>query len=385
MKKFLVLFLALFTITALVSCGGTDETTVDPEATTNEFEGEKIVLITDKGDITDKSFNQGAYEGVQNYATEMGIDYAYLKPAEATDALYIAAIQQAIADGATVIVTPGYLFEPAVNLMQHDYPNVKFIILDANPANVTDENFNPIGTIEDNVHSIFYAEHEAGFLAGYAAVMDGYRHLGFMGGLAVPAVQRFGHGYVQGIAQAAADLELADGAITVDYLYTGDFAATPEVQAAAAAMFQSGAEVIFACGGAVGQSVMAAAESHSGKVIGVDVDQSADSETVITSAMKSLTLSVELALEAIFETGEWDANYGGVSTTLTVDELGVGLPNDFSKFDIFTQADYDALYAKLVDGTFVVSDVIGAFGDDGSAAEQFATSIVLVNVIAFEG
>ncbi|MFA7076023.1 MAG: BMP family ABC transporter substrate-binding protein [Candidatus Izemoplasmatales bacterium] len=370
MKKLLFLLLVLLTFTAFVGCNNP----VDPE-------GQKIVLITDKGDITDKSFNQGAYEGVKKYAEEQGIAYDYLKPEDATDEFYIAAIDQAIADGATVIVTPGYLFEPAVNQTQKTYPDVRFIILDANPANATD------GTLEENTHAIFYAEEQAGFLAGYALVKEGYRKIGFMGGMAVPAVQRYGHGYVQGIAKAAEELELADGAVTVSYLYTGDFAANPATQAAAAAMFQSGVEVVFGCGGSVGQSVMAAAEAAqpTGKVIGVDVDQSADSDTVITSSMKSLSLSVELALESIFETGKWDKDFGGEVANLGVLENGVGLPDDFSKFQNFAKADYDTLYQKLVDGDFEVSSVIGEFGDDGTAAEQFATDIVTVNVISFEG
>jgi len=366
MKKIFVLLLALVSITVLIGCN------------TINLEEEKIVLITDKGDITDKSFNQGAYEGVKAYAERMGIEYAYLKPEDATDEQYIAAIEQAIADGATVIVTPGYLFEPAVNAMQTEYPDVRFIILDANPANATD------GTLESNTHSIFYAEEQAGFLAGYAAVMEGYTHLGFMGGMAVPAVQRYGHGYVQGIAKAAEELELADGAITVEYLYTGDFAATPAVQSAAATMYNNGVEVIFACGGSVGQSVMAAAAAtENGKVIGVDVDQSADSPTVITSAMKSLSLSVELALESIYETNKWDDDFGGKSVILGVEVNGVGLPDDFSEFENFDQTDYDDLYQALVDGDYVVSDAIGAFGDTGTASLQFETDIMDIIVVPF--
>jgi basic membrane protein A len=338
---------------------------------------EKIILITDKGSIFDNSYNQEAFEGVQNYAIEMGIEYGYLIPADATDADYIDAIEQAIADGATVIVTPGFLFETAINAMQIEYPNVKFILIDANPANV--------GTLAENTHSIYFAEEQAGFLAGYAAVMEGYRHLGFMGGLAVPAIQRYGHGYIQGIAKASRDLGLPDGLITVDYLYTGDFKATPEVQAAAAAMYNSGVEVIFACGGSIGQSVMAAANTARGKVIGYDLDQSANSSTVITSAIKNYALSVELALTAIFEDGTWDNDFGGVSVVLGAEVGGIGLTQDFSRFENFDQTDYDTLYEKLVDGTIVVSSVIGQFGDDGTAALQFAGTVIELNIIIFEG
>ena len=362
MKKLLVFAVALFAIIGLTACGGGPK---------------EIVLITDKGDITDKSFNQGAYEGVKAYAKENGISYGYIKPTQAATAQYISAIEQAIADGAKVIVTPGYLFEEPINAVQKDHPDIKFILLDGNPANAAN------GTLESNVYSVFYAEEQSGFLAGYAAVKDGYRKLGFMGGMAVPAVQRFGHGFVQGAAAAASELNLAANAVSVDYLYTGDFAATPEVQAAAAAMYQSGVEVIFACGGAVGQSVMAAAASAEKKVIGVDVDQSFDSPTVITSATKNLSQSVIQALEAIYETNKWASEFGGVSAVLDATADGIGLPMENSKFTTFTSADYQTIFNKLVDGTQEVSDVIGAFGDDGSAAEQFETTEVKVNVIAF--
>lgn len=365
-KRLLSVFLLVLVAVFLVACGG------------DTAKEDKIVLITDKGDITDKSFNEGSYEGVKAFGEKHNYNYGYLKPADSTDEDYIDAIEKAIADGATVIVTPGFLFEGPINVVQHEYPDVKFIILDGSPTGA--EN----GTIEKNVYSIFYAEEQSGFLAGYAAVMDGYRKLGFMGGMAVPAVQRFGHGYVQGAAAAAKELGLAADAITIDYLYTGDFAATPEVQAAAAAMFASGVEVIFACGGAVGQSVMAAATEHDGKVIGVDVDQSFDSNTVITSATKNLAQSVVYALEAIFINKEWEAKFGGVSDNLAADRDGVGLPIENSRFNNFTKADYEALYAKLVAGTIKVSPTIGEFGDDGNAAKQFETTEVKVNVIPFD-
>lgn len=366
MKKFLGVLFLMVAAVVLASCGPSHE-------------GEKIVLITDKGDIDDKSFNQGAWEGVKAFGEKEKVEHSYLKPADATNADYIDSIEQAIADGATVIVLPGYLFESPLNSVQADYPDTKFVILDGNPANAEG------GKLESNVHSVFYAEEQSGFLAGYAAVKEGYRKLGFMGGMAVPAVQRFGHGFVQGAAVAAKELELAEGAVTVDYLYTGDFAATPDVQAAAATLFNSGVEVIFACGGAVGQSVMAAAAAANDDkvVIGVDVDQSADSPTVITSATKELANSVILALESIFITGKWEADFAGKSVVLDVTEDGVGLPMANSRFEEFSVEDYEAIYEKLVAGTVTVSDIIGEFGDDGNASKQFETDEVKVTVVPF--
>jgi len=365
---FLLVALAVFTLAA---CDGTP----DPKP---EEKKDKIVLITDKGGIDDKSFNQGSYEGVKAFGDANNIPYAYLKPADATNEDYIAAIEQAVGDGATVIVTPGYLFEGPINVVQKDFPDVKFILLDGSPTNV--EN----GSLESNVYSVFYAEEQTGFLAGYAAVKDGFRKLGFMGGVAVPAVQRFGHGFVQGAAVAAEELGLADNSVTIDYLYTGDFKATPDVQAMAASFYQNGVEVIFACGGKVGQSVMAAAAASTDKwVIGVDVDQSADSPTVITSSTKELAISVQQALKAIFIDKNWATDFGGKSVVLDVTKDGVGLPMANSRFRTFNLEAYNVIYGKLVDGTVLVSDVIGEFGDDGNAAKQFETTKVKVTVVPF--
>ncbi len=195
-----------------------------------------------------------------------------------------------------------------------------------------------------NAVGIVYAEEQAGFLAGYAAVMDGSTKLGFMGGMAVPAVVRFGYGFVQGAEYAAKEMGLKD--LVMNYHYTGGFDATPEAQALAASWYNSGIEVIFACGGAVGNSVMAAAEAVNGKVIGVDVDQSGESETVITSSMKGLASSVEQTL-ADFYAGNFP---GGQAVVKDAAVDGVSLPMETSKFETFSQADYDAIYAKLVAG-----------------------------------
>ena len=260
--------------------------------------GSEITLITDKGNIDDKSFNQGSWEGVVEFAEREKIAHTYIKPEEASDAGYLAAIDLAVEGGAKVVVTPGFLFEVAIYEAQTKYPEVKFILLDGSPhtADYSD------GTIKENVASIMYAEEESGYLAGYAAVMDGKTNLGFMGGMAVPAVQAFGYGYLQGAEDAAEELGLADGAIKSIYHYTGNFDETDTNKSTAKTMYQEGMEVIFACGGSVGKSVMSAASESDGKVIGVDVDQRYDSETVMTSAAKGLAASVISVLESIYKT-----------------------------------------------------------------------------------
>jgi basic membrane protein A len=355
LKKILVILLALAVVLPLAAC-----------TTAPVTEGYELALVTDVGTIDDKSFNQGAWEGLKKYAEENDIRHKYYQPAEKSKAAYIDAISLAVKAGAKVIVCPGFLFEPAIFEAQDMFPDVKFILLDGFPQDGTWTEFR----IEGNVYSVFYAEEQAGFLAGYAAVKDGYTKLGFMGGMAVPAVVRFGYGYVQGAELAAQEMGLE--AIEIKYHYTGNFDATPGNQALAASWFNSGTEVIFAAGGAVGNSVMAAAQSAGKFVIGVDVDQSNESPTVITSSMKELGNSVYDGVKAYYD-GKFP---GGQSVTLDAKVAGVGLPMASSRFNTFSQADYDAIFAKLVAGSITLLN-----DSDADNATQIPVEIVTVKLI----
>lgn len=339
----------------------------DAQATATEANDEggyELALVTDLGTIDDKSFNQGAWEGMKKYAEENGISYKYYQPQEGTTDSYVETIGLAIEGGAKLVVCPGFLFEEPVYIVQDQYPEVSFILLDGEPHDA-DYNY----ATKENVMPILFQEDQAGYLAGYAAVKDGNTKLGFMGGMAVPAVIRYGYGFVQG-ADAAAEEMGVD--VEVMYNYTGAFAATPEAQAMAASWYQNGTEVVFGCGGAVGNSVMAAAEEAGAKVIGVDVDQSSESETVVTSAMKQLSVSVYDGVKAFY-----DGSFPGGSTTVfTAANDGVGLPMDTSKFEAFAQADYDALYAKLSAGEIEIQN-----GTDDSTTADLTLAKTTVNFV----
>jgi len=360
MKKLLVLFaIAFLTLSSLAACAPKEEVEEEPT-------GYELALVTDIGTIDDKSFNQGAWEGLKQYADENSISYKYYQPTEKSTDAYVAAIELAVENGAKVVVTPGFLFEPAIFIAQDMFPEVKFVLLDGFPQDGTYTEFR----IEENVYSVFYAEEQVGFLAGYAAVKDGYTNLGFMGGMAVPAVVRFGYGFVQGANYAAAELGIT---VNLKYKYLGGFGPTPEYQTEAATWFQGGTEVIFAAAGGAGNSVMAAAEANNGKVIGVDIDQSAESTTVITSAMKGLGISVYNAL-ADYYAGSFK---GGESVSLGVDVDGVSLPSDFSRFATFTEADYTAIYEKLVADTDGLRSNIKKDTDVASAKELPVTNVTV--------
>ena len=351
MKKLFSLVLALCLMLSMVCI-----------ATAESYE---LALVTDIGTIDDKSFNQGSWEGLVQYATEKNITHKYYQPAEKSTDAYLDSIALAVEGGAKIIVTPGFLFEEPIYLAQDMYPDVNFILIDGEPHSGDYAEYRT----NENVSAILYAEQQAGYLAGYAAVKAGYTKLGFMGGMAVPAVIKFGYGFVQGAEDAAKEMGVAE--ITMNYHYTGGFDATPEAQAQAASWYNDGIEVIFGCGGAVGNSVMAAAEAAGAKVIGVDVDQSIESETVITSAMKGLAASVYQTVTAFYE-GTFP---GGVTTVKDASNNGVALPMETSKLEGFAQADYDALYAKLAAGEITIPDNTTA-----ETADQLATEIVKVAI-----
>ena len=371
-KKVLLLVLSIMMVSfAFVGCSAKQD-------------GYEIALITDKGNIDDKSFNQGAWEGVKAYAEANKVSHTYIKPEEASDAGYLAAIDLAVTGGAKVIVTPGFLFEVPIYEAQTKYPDVKFILLDGAPHTADYATFET----KANVASIMYAEEQSGYLAGYAAIKEGMTNLGFMGGMAVPAVQAFGYGYLQGVEAAATELNLADGSVKVTYHYTGNFEENDTNKSTAKTMYQQGAQVIFACGGSVGKSVMSAASESDGKVIGVDVDQRYDSETVITSAIKGLSVSVEQVLTAVYA-DKW-ADFSGKTTYFNAANNGVGLPtvvigddkaSAFDRFTKFTKEDYDKAFASLADGSVVPVRKINVKDASGVAtAEELTSELKLVKV-----
>ena len=330
MKNFLKLITLSIILIISLSCKDTKKNS-----------GYELALITDIGTIDDKSFTQGSWEGLKKYAEEKGITYKYYKPAGKDTDSKIDSIYLAISSGAKLIVTPGYLFEPAIYKVQDIYPEINFVLLDGTPQDGTYTDFR----IEKNVYAVLYAEEEAGFLAGYGVVKEGYTNLGVMGGMAEPSVIRFGYGFVQGADYAAKELGVKN--IKIDYTYIGGYEPTPEVQTKASSWFIKGVQVIFAPAGGAGNSVMSAAEQNKGYVIGVDVDQSVESPTVITSAMKMIGESVYNAIDEFYK-----GNFpGGQSVVLDAKVHGIGLPMETSKFKNFTKEDYDNIYQKLVDGS----------------------------------
>ena len=436
MKKYLALLLVLVMVLSLAACASKPaETTDEPEQTTTEpapaeetkdeepapAEETKeeepteepadnteyaVAMITDYGDITDQSFNQTTYEACKAFCEDNGVEFSYFKPAGDNTADRVAMIEKAVDEVYNVIVMPGYAFGGAIVEAAPEFPDVKFIALDVAKGDLLEAGVAKAGESYDynpdnwdlekyvdmsNVYCAIYQEELCGYMAGYAAVKLGYKSLGFLGGMAVPAVIRYGYGFVQGVDAAAADLGLSD--VTVKYVYGGQFFGDADITAVMDTWYAGGTEVVFACGGGIYTSAVDAAKKANGKVIGVDVDQAGvianyagvDGLTV-TSAMKGLYPATYDTLNDVINNGNW-ANYVGQIATLglvSADDpeanyvqIPMGEGTQWS--DSFTQDDYKAMVADMYNGVITVSN------DISKAASDFATVITVDDQGAIKG
>ena len=365
MKKILALLLVLCMTLSLVACGGKTEEAAPAEsqaaapeaaASTNpddiademtSADGKyQVAFITDVGMLKDKGFNQGTYDGVKLYAAANGKSYKYYQPAngnEATDDDRADAFRLACENGAEIVVAAGFLQEAALKVAAEAYPEVNFVFIDGYPVGF------------DNVAAIAFQEQQSGYLAGYATVMEGYTKLGFMGGGGGtnPACQRFGYGFLLGADAAAAELGV-QVEMNYSWAYGAAFSGSPELQAMATGWYTNGTEVIFCCGGSMFDSVSAAASAEDGYIVGVDVDQSAQSPAVITSAVKGLADATVWAITKHYE-GAF-AEIGGNATSLGAADNAVGLPTATWSLTGWSIADYEALFAKIAAGEVAISD-----------------------------
>ena len=377
MKKILSLLLVLAMALSLVACGGNAEA---PAAEAAEY---KVAMVTDYGDITDQSFNQTTWEAVVKFGKDNNIETKYYKPTSNDTSSRVASVELAIADGYNVIVKPGYSFGATVAEVSVNYPDVKFIALDVSKGDLLEggvalkgesydynpDNWNLTDYVYmDNVYCAIYQEELSGYMAGYATVKLGYTKLGFLGGMAVPAVQRYGHGFVQGVDAAAAELGIQ---VDMNYVYGGLFQADPDITAVMDTWYQGGTEIVFACGGGIYNSACEAAKKVGGKVVGVDTDQAPVIDGMygegmtVTSAMKGLAPTTIATLIDVIVNGNWE-NYKG-----KIDTLGLVSGDDAAANYVqlgttqyadgqFTEADYAALVKAMFEGTLKVSNDIAA-------------------------
>ena len=372
-KRIVAAILAGVLALSLVACGGSKK------GSSSSSGGDmKVAMVTDSGDITDQSFNQTTYETCKAWASKNNVEFNYYKPESDSDEARAASVDQAIADGANVVVLPGYMFAAAIVEKSGDYPDVKFVALDVSAGDICEKgvgegySYNPDDyTVtdyynKDNVYCCTYQEEISGYMAGYAAVKLGYKHLGFLGGMSVPAVTRFGYGYVQGADEAAKELNITND-VSVEYVCGGQFYGDADITAYMDTWYGSkGVEAVFACGGGIYTSAAEAAEKKGGKVIGVDSDQAGiinkyGDDLTITSAMKGLAPTIETVLTAI-QNDKWGDYVGKIDNLGLVsenpDDNYVQLAESTQWSDKFTEDDYKELVKKLYDGDLKVSNDI---------------------------
>ena len=374
MKKFLAMLLAVVMVLSMAACSkqpakdpnkGNDDpnqtqTITNPDQINDEMTSEdgkyEIAFITDVGQLKDKSFNQGTYDGVKLYAANNKLSYKYYQPAnkdQATDDDRYEAMKAAVENGAKVVVCAGFMQEGALRMAAKEFPNVSFVFVDGYP--ITEEAGVDGSPVLKNVAGIAFKEEQCGYLAGYAVVKEGFTKLGFTGGGGGtnPACCRYGYGFVQGASAAAAELN-EKVEMNYSWLYGSSFSASPELQTMANGWYENGTECIFACGGSMFASIAAAASANDGAVVGVDVDQSFESDTVVTSAMKGLAASVQWACAKVYD-GSF-ATMGGTCATLGAKDDAVGLPTATWSLTKWSVDDYNAMIKAMADGTLVVDN-----------------------------
>ncbi|MDR7076263.1 basic membrane protein A [Neobacillus niacini] len=360
-RKFgLAMSLILAAGTILGACGGADKDTGNKDNGKNAV---KIGMVTDAGTIDDKSFNQGTWEGILQAKEELGIQEKYLKPAGTTEAEYLKEMGNLYDAGYKFIVAPGFKFETAIFHAQDKYKDAKFVILDGAPHS---GDFKPV--VKDNTVAIFFSEHESGFIAGVATAVEIKEgEAGFIGGMEIPAVQKFNWGFQQGVKYANDNLGTNITIKAENVVYQGSFDNVAAGGQIAAQMYDRGVDVIFAAAGGVGVGAINEAKTRkkAGEkiwIVGVDSDQYADGiyegekSAVLTSAMKKLDV---VTLDIIKR--ELDGNFpGGETLTYDAKNDGIGLPEENPNLSDEAIAKAKEAFDKIK------SDEIKVSGEQGS-------------------
>lgn len=339
MKKWIALLLSGIMVFALAGCGAPEEEQPEEQI---EYE---IALLTESGIIMDGGASEAAWTAISTFGAEKGISHKYYKAAEATVEAYQATIDNAVSKGAKIIIAEGASFAEVIDHSQSQYPDVTFILMDAEP--MESEASEP--EITDNTMAIRFSSEQAGYLAGYGAVKEGFTQLGFIGDDETPVIMDYGYGFLQGAEAAAAEL---GSQVNVKYHYAGSENAREDVLTCATQWYEGGTEVIFACGSHVEMPVVEAAELHDKKVIASETDKSQMSDTIVTSAAKDISGALEEVLK-LYSKGKFP---GGESISYNAENDGIWLEMEKGRFDVFTEEDYERIYGELAAGTISVMD-----------------------------
>ncbi len=306
----------------------------------------EVALITDGGTVDTASLDKEAWDGIARYCKEEKLTYGNYVPDKQNTKGFEKAIKEAAENGAKVIVCAGDEFSEAVGTMQGEYKKVKFLLLDGVPVDEEGKEY-----IRKNTHAVLFSEQQAGFLAGYAAVLEGYTSLGYLGGEKSEQNIQYGAGFIQGAEYAAKEKGLGAGTVNIRYKYEGSDELNPGVMADANAWYRGGCQVIFACGQPMQTAVQKSAETLGGAVIGSNYNQSSVSDSVVISAVKRVQ---EITYQQVGAAVEGDFK-GGEKESLGTGHDGVGLTMAYTTMTQFNQESYNAIYSQMADGKIKVS------------------------------
>ena len=391
MKKFLAMLLAMAMMLGCVAFAEAVNPDEIADSVTSADGKYELAFVTDVGQLKDKSFNQGTWNGVKLYGYQNGLTYKYYQPAngdQATDDDRYDAMKAACEGGAKVVVCAGFMQGTALDKAAAEFPEVKFVFIDGWALGADADKIAAANKLlaengvavtitaanKSNVAAITFAEEQSGYLAGYAAVKEGFTKLGFSGGGGGtnPACIRYGYGFAQGVNAAAAEMGV-QVELKYSWQYGATFSASAELQTMISGWYETGTEIVFACGGSMFSSIVAAASANDAYVVGVDVDQSFESETVVTSALKGLSNATAWAIAKNYN-NEW-SSIGGTTISLGANDDAVGLPVDTWSLTGWTVEEYNALLAAIKDGSVVVDNTV--LENDGAAKVEYSNLKVI--------
>ncbi len=326
--------------TILGACGNSEKSSGNSEGK-NKF---SVAMVTDIGGVDDKSFNQSAWEGIQAFGKDNGLEkgkngYDYLQ--SKSDADYTTNLNKLARENFNLIYGVGYLMEDSISEIADQRKNTNFAIIDA----VVDK---------DNVASITFKEQEGSFLVGVAAALTSKSgKIGFVGGMESELIKKFEVGFRAGVQAVKPDA-------TVQVKYAGGFDKADVGKATAESMYKSGVDVIYHSAGATGTGVFTEAKNLKKEdpkrdvwVIGVDKDQYAEGQVEGTDdnvTLTSMVKKVDTAVEDLTKKASEGKFPGGETLTYGLDQDGVGISSSKQNLSDDVIKAVDEWKKKIIDG-----------------------------------
>lgn len=294
----------------------------------------------------DNGPDAAVWRGVQTFAATFGYAAQSFVTQDETPEACAAVLREAAESGAELVVCRGDAMAGALFEMQRSYPTVSYLLLEGEPHS---EDYASYETTI-NTHCVLFAVEQAGYLAGYAAVREGYTALGFVGADSMPETVRYCTGMMQG-AEAAAEREGQQ--VRLEVWLVGSGAADDAVTARMSSWYADGVQLIVPAGGRLVESCIAAAQASGGRVLNAGWDAAALDPSVLSSTLLNYSVVTQRKLYDFFTAGNW-GDQASRTERLDASAAAISMPLTGWPFSRFTREDYTELYTGLYDGTLRV-------------------------------